>query len=104
MTDSHKEQTRIRRREGLPLKAPTRVKAGVTADLCAPPDRLGIELGAGVIPRSGLMSVAVPLCFDEGMVVALCQRSAECGAIEVADEEFGFDLALGVLSVISRKH
>jgi hypothetical protein len=66
--------------------------------------RLGIELGAGVIPRYGLMSVAVPLCFEEGVVFALCQRSAECGPIDAADEEIGFDPALGSLPAISRKH
>jgi hypothetical protein len=66
--------------------------------------RLGIELGAGVIPRYGLMSVAVPLCFDEGVVFALCQRSAEWGAIDAADEGAGVDPALHALPAISTKH
>jgi hypothetical protein len=67
--------------------------------------RLGIELGAGVIPRYGLMSAAVPLILEEGVMFALCQRSPECGASRAADEEFGLDPALcGVLSAISRKH
>jgi hypothetical protein len=70
--------------------------------------RLGIELGAGVIPRYGLMSVAVPLTFEEGttgVMFALCQRSAECGAPRAADDEIDLDPALcGALAAISRKH
>jgi hypothetical protein len=70
--------------------------------------RLGIELGAGVIPRYGLMSVAVPLPFEKGtmgVVVALCQRAPECGTARAADEEIGLDPALcGALAAISRKH
>jgi hypothetical protein len=49
--------------------------------------RLGIELGAGVIPRYGLMSVTVPLTFEEGMTgvaFAFCQRAPERGAARAA--------------------
>jgi hypothetical protein len=71
-------------------------------------ERLGIELGAGVIPRYGLMSVAVPLSLEEGMTgvaFALSQRSPECGAARTADEDIGFDPALcGTLAAISKKH
>jgi hypothetical protein len=70
--------------------------------------RLGIELGAGVIPRYGLMSVAVPLTFEEGttgVAFALCQRAPDRGAARAADEETVFDPALcGALSALSRKH
>jgi hypothetical protein len=70
--------------------------------------RLGIELGAGVIPRYGLMSVTVPLTLEEGttgVAFALCQRSPEQAATRSADEEIGLDPALcSVLSGISRKH
>jgi hypothetical protein len=70
--------------------------------------RLGIKLGAGVIPRYGLMSAAVPLCIDPGATgvgFALRQRLPRCGAIEAADEEPQFDPALcGYLAAISRKH
>jgi hypothetical protein len=69
--------------------------------------RLGIELGAGVIPRYGLMSVAVPLSLELGPAgaVLLCQRTAECGAARTADEEISFDPALcGALTAMSRKH
>ena len=68
--------------------------------------RLGIELGAGVIPRYGLMSVAVPLTLEEaGVVFALRQRSPECGATGAADGEIGFDPEFcGALVAISRKH
>jgi hypothetical protein len=70
--------------------------------------RLGIELGAGVIPRYGLMSVAVPLSLEQGMTgvaFALCQRAPECGAARTADEDIGLDLALcGTLAAISKKH
>jgi hypothetical protein len=70
--------------------------------------RLGIELGAGVIPRYGLMSVAVPLTFAEGttaVTFALCQRATESGAARAADEETGFDPALcGALAALSRRH
>jgi hypothetical protein len=69
--------------------------------------RLGIELGAGVIPRYGLMSVAVPLSLDLGPTGAVlrCQRTGERGAARAADEEIGFDPALcGALAAISRKH
>jgi hypothetical protein len=70
--------------------------------------RLGIELGAGVIPRYGLMSVAVPLSLEEGMTgvaFALCQRAPECGAASIADEDIGLDPALcGALAAISKKH
>ena len=70
--------------------------------------RLGIELGAGVIPRYGLMSVAVPLCLEEGVTgvaFALCQRAPECGAPGAADEDIGLDPALcGALAAISKKH
>ena len=71
-------------------------------------ERLGIELGAGVIPRYGLMSVAVPLSLEEGMTgvaFALCQRAPECGAPGAADEDTGLDPALcGALAAISKKH
>ena len=70
--------------------------------------RLGIELGAGVIPRYGLMSVAVPLTLEEGVTgvaFALSQRAPECGAARADDEEIGFDPALcGALAAVSRKH
>jgi hypothetical protein len=70
--------------------------------------RPGIELGAGAIPRYGLMSVAVPLTLEEGatgVVLAHCRRPAECGAAQAADDEIGIDPALrGVLAAISRKH
>jgi hypothetical protein len=71
--------------------------------------RLGIELGAGVIPRYGLMSVvAVPLTLEEGatgVAFALCQRGRDCGAADAADEEIGFDPALcSALAAVSRKH
>jgi hypothetical protein len=68
--------------------------------------RLGIELGAGVIPRYGLMSVAVPLVIDEGVsgvAFALCQRAPECGATRLVDEEIDPELC-GVLTAISTKH
>jgi hypothetical protein len=64
--------------------------------------RLGIELGAGVIPRYGLMSVTVPLTLEEGMTgvrFALLRTSPEYGATQAADEEIDFDQILhGVLS------
>lgn len=70
--------------------------------------RLGIELGAGVIPRYGLVSVAVPLSLEEGMTgvaFALCQRAPECGAPGAADEDIGLDPALcGALAAMSKKH
>jgi hypothetical protein len=70
--------------------------------------RLGIELGAGVIPRYGLMSVAVPLTFDKeaaGVAFALCQRAPKCGTTRAADEEVGLDPALcGMLTALSRRH
>ena len=70
--------------------------------------RLGIELGAGVIPRYGLMSVAVPLAFEEGVTgvaFALCLRAPERGAAPAADEEIGLDPALcGALAALLRKH
>jgi hypothetical protein len=68
--------------------------------------RLGIELGAGVIPRYGLMSVTVPLTLDEGttgVAFALCQRAPECGATRAANEDVDPELC-GVLTAISRKH
>jgi hypothetical protein len=68
--------------------------------------RLGIELGAGVIPRYGLMSVAVPLTIDEGVTgvaFALCQRAPECGATRVTDEDIDPELC-GVLAAISTRH
>ena len=68
--------------------------------------RLGIELGAGVIPRYGLMSVTVPLTLDAGatgVAFALCQRAPECGAAAAADEEVAPGLC-GVLTAISTKH
>jgi hypothetical protein len=68
--------------------------------------RLGIELGAGVIPRYGLMSVTVPLTLDEGatgVALALCQRAPKCGARGAADEEVAPELC-GVLTAISTKH
>jgi hypothetical protein len=71
-------------------------------------ERLGIELGAGVIPRYGLMSVAVPLSLEEGMTsvaFALSQRAPECGSASAADEDIGLDSALcGALAAISKKH
>lgn len=70
--------------------------------------RLGVELGAGAIPRYGLMSVAVPLTFEvgaTGVAFALCQRAPECDAMRAADEETGFDSALcDALAAPSRKH
>ena len=69
--------------------------------------RLGIELGAGVIPRYGLMSVAVPLSLEEGMTggaFALCQRAPECGAARAGDEDIGLDSALCGGAAISKKH
>jgi hypothetical protein len=70
--------------------------------------RLGIELGAGVIPRYGLMSVAVPLTFDReaaGVAFALWQRAPKCATTRAADEESGLDQALcGMLTAISRRH
>jgi hypothetical protein len=70
--------------------------------------RLGIELGAGVIPRYGLMSVAVPLALEEGVTgvaFALCRRAPDCGAARTADEDIGLDWALcGTLAAISKKH
>jgi hypothetical protein len=70
--------------------------------------RLGIELGAGAIPRYGLMSVAVPLTFDReaaGVAFALRQRAPESGSTPAADEEIGLDLALcDVLTALSRRH
>ena len=70
--------------------------------------RLGIELGPGVIPRYGLMSVAVPLTLEEGATgvgFALCRRSPECGATRSADGEIGPDPVLcGLLAAVSRKH
>lgn len=68
--------------------------------------RLGIELGAGVIPRYGLMSVAVPLTIDAGataVAFALFQRAPECGAPRVVDEEIDPELC-GVLTAISTRH
>jgi hypothetical protein len=68
--------------------------------------RLGIELGAGVIPRYGLMSVTVPLTLDEGttgIAFALCQRAPECGATRDTNEDIDPKLC-GVLTAISRKH
>ncbi len=68
--------------------------------------RLGIELGAGVIPRYGLMSVAVPLAIDEGatgVAFALCQRAPECGATRVVDEEIDPELR-SVLTAIPTRH
>ncbi len=69
--------------------------------------RLGIELGAGVIPRYGLMSVAVPLSFDLGPTGAIlrCQRTAEPDTARADDEEIGFDPTIcGALAAMSRKH
>jgi hypothetical protein len=69
--------------------------------------RLGIELGAGVIPRYGLMSVTVPLTLDEGttgVAFALCQRAPECGATRDANEDIIDPKLCGVLTAISRKH
>jgi hypothetical protein len=70
--------------------------------------RLGIELGAGAIPRYGLMSVTVPLTFDKGatnVAFALCRGAPERGAARAADEESVFDSALcGALAALSRKH
>jgi hypothetical protein len=70
--------------------------------------RLGIELGAGVIPRYGLMSVTVPLTFKEGatnVAFALCQQASECSATRATEEEVGFDPALcDALAALSRKH
>jgi hypothetical protein len=70
--------------------------------------RLGIELGAGVIPRYGLMSVAVPLSLEQGMTgvaFALCQRAPECGAARAGDDDTGLDPALcGALAAMSKKH
>jgi hypothetical protein len=70
--------------------------------------RLGIELGAGVIPRYGLMSVTVPLTLEErttGVAFALCQGSPEYDTARAADDEISLDPALsGVLSAMSRKH
>jgi hypothetical protein len=70
--------------------------------------RLGIELGAGVIPRYGLMSVAVPLSLEQGMTgvaFALCQRAPECGAARAGDDDTGLDPALcGELAAMSKKH
>jgi hypothetical protein len=70
--------------------------------------RLGIELGAGVIPRYGLMSVVVPLTFEEGVTgvaFALCQRAAESGTTRAAEEEISLDPApWGALTAMSRKH
>ena len=70
--------------------------------------RLGIELGAGVIPRYGLMSVTVPLTFENGVTgvrFALFGRSPECAAVRSADGEIGLDSALcGLLAAVSRKH
>jgi hypothetical protein len=68
--------------------------------------RLGIELGAGVIPRYGLMSVTAPLTFDEGTTggaFALCQRAPEFGATRAANEDIDPELC-GVLAAISRRH
>jgi hypothetical protein len=68
--------------------------------------RLGIELGAGVIPRYGLMSVTVPLTLNEGaraVAIALCQRAPECNATRAANEEVDPELC-GVMAAISRKH
>jgi hypothetical protein len=57
--------------------------------------RLGIELGAGVVARYGLMSAAVPLTLE----------APGCGAARAADEEIGFDPVLrGALAALSRKH
>jgi hypothetical protein len=68
--------------------------------------RLGIELGAGVIPRYGLMSVTVPLTLDEGTTsirFALCHEPPEFDATHTVDKEI--DPAFpGVLSAITRKH
>jgi hypothetical protein len=70
--------------------------------------RLGIELGAGVIPRYGLMSVAVPLSLEEGVTgvaFALCRRAPDSGAARTADEDIVLDSALcGTLAAISKKH
>jgi hypothetical protein len=58
--------------------------------------QLGIDLGAGAIPRYGLMSAAVSRAFALG-------QSPECIATEAADPEIGLAPALcGVLS--ARKH
>jgi hypothetical protein len=71
-------------------------------------ERLGIELGAGVIPRYGLMSVAVPLSLEEGMTTvafALSQRAPECGAPGAADEDIGLEPALcSTLAAMLKKH
>jgi hypothetical protein len=70
--------------------------------------RLGIELGAGVIPRYGLMSVAVPLSLEEGMTgvaFALSQRGPDCDAARTADEDIGLDPArCSALAAMSKKH
>jgi hypothetical protein len=68
--------------------------------------RLGIELGAGVIPRYGLMSITVPLTIDEGVTgvaFALCQRAPDCGATRVVDEDIDSELC-GVLTATSTRH
>jgi hypothetical protein len=68
--------------------------------------RLGIELGAGVIPRYGLMSVAVPLTIDEGVTgvaFALGQRAPDREATRAADEEVDPELC-GALTAISTRH
>jgi hypothetical protein len=71
-------------------------------------ERLGIELGAGVIPRYGLMSVAVPITFEEGMVgvsFALCPWGPEREVARTADEDIRLDQALcRTLATISKKH
>jgi hypothetical protein len=66
--------------------------------------RLGIDLGAGVIPRYGLMSVAVPLAIDEGaasVAFALYQRVPDRDA--TVDEEIDPELC-GALTAISTRH
>ncbi len=68
--------------------------------------RLGIELGAGVIPRYGLMSVAVPLTLDAGATgaaFARCQRAPERSAAGAADGEVAPG-PCSELTAISTKH
>ena len=69
-------------------------------------ERLGIELGAGVIPRYGLMSAAVRLCVDAGATgFALRRRFSQGAATGASDDEAEFDPGLcGDLVAISRKH
>jgi hypothetical protein len=69
-------------------------------------ERLGIELGAGVVPRYGLMSAAVRLCLDSGATgFALRRRFSQSAATGAVDDESDFDRALcRDLVAISRKH